>query len=105
MRSLVILVALCAPALAQTPAPGVEWPDCYCTDSRGERVELGERACLVVNGRAFLATCEKALNVTTWRETGEGCVSSGLETGLEGRGPALQTLPVDAEILPAEAQS
>lgn len=105
MRSLILLAALSAPAAAQTPAPGVEWPECYCTDSRGERVEVGQRACLIVNGNAFLATCEKALNVTTWRDTGEGCVSAGPEPGRDGAGPGLQPLPVDAEIVPPEAQS
>lgn len=91
--------------LAAWPAGAVDWPECYCTDSRGDRVEVGERACLKVNGRAFLARCDKALNVTIWRATGEGCVSSRLEPGA-GRGdPRLEPVAVDAHVVLPEAQS
>jgi hypothetical protein len=103
--ALALLLALGAPAAAQTPAPGVSWPDCYCTDSRGARVEIGERACLVINGRAMLARCDKALNVTIWRETGEGCVSARAQRGAGGVEPPLQPGAVDAEIVTPEAQS
>ena len=51
--------------------------DCYCTDASGSRVELGETICLFVDGRAFQARCEMALNNPIWRETGEPCVLSG----------------------------
>lgn len=50
--------------------------ECYCTDSRGTRVELGQTICLYVDGRAFSARCEMVLNNPFWRETGESCLSS-----------------------------
>lgn len=54
----------------------VDWPECYCTDKAGQRVELGELRCLSVDGRDFMARCEMSLNNPMWRELGEGCVSS-----------------------------
>ena len=50
--------------------------DCYCTNSTGERVELGEMVCLFVNGRSFTAQCQMSLNNPMWREVSEGCLSS-----------------------------
>ena len=50
--------------------------DCYCTDSGGSRVELGETICLDVNGRMFMAQCQMSLNNPMWREVAEGCLSS-----------------------------
>lgn len=55
-----------------TPMPGV---DCYCTDSTGQRVEIGERACLTVGRRSFMGFCEMAQNVPIWRDTGDECVT------------------------------
>lgn len=52
--------------------------ECYCTDSGGARIELGETICLQVDGRMFMAQCQMSLNVPMWRETQEGCLSSGL---------------------------
>lgn len=99
MRSIVLLILLAGPAGA------ADWPDCYCTDSQGARVEVGEHACLVVNGRAFVARCDKALNVTIWRQTEEGCVSAGVEPGQGRGGPGLEPLAVDPEVVLPEAQS
>ncbi|SEW13478.1 hypothetical protein SAMN05444851_1623 [Aliiroseovarius sediminilitoris] len=64
------------PTLADVTTPGGKVIDCYCTDTSGSRVELGERICLFVGGRAFMARCEMSLNVPMWRDTGEGCVSA-----------------------------
>lgn len=52
--------------------------DCYCTDKVGERFELGDLVCLSVDSRNFLARCEMAQNVTTWREVDGGCFTSAL---------------------------
>lgn len=80
MRSLLICICACTPALAQQTAdvirPGGKVIDCYCTDSGGGRVELGQEICLFVNGRAFMARCEMALNVPIWRDTGVSCITS-----------------------------
>lgn len=50
--------------------------ECYCTDSTGTRVELGQSICLQVDGRMFTAQCQMSLNVPMWREVASGCLSS-----------------------------
>ena len=98
MRRLAVLAAL--PALFLTPAfadvigPGGKVRECYCTDSKGSRVELGETICLFVDGRAFMAQCQMSLNVPMWREVSDGCVSSRLQSSQ----PRLDPRPVDAGI-------
>lgn len=71
-----ILLALPLPAVADVTTPDGKTIDCYCTDTGGGRVELGEEICLFVNGRAFIALCDMSLNVPIWRDTGVGCLSS-----------------------------
>lgn len=60
-----------------TPLPpakeGFAYPDCFCTDSTGGRVEVGERACLTINRRQMSAICGMSLNNPAWRMEGEGC--------------------------------
>lgn len=73
-----ICLSLCAfPAFADVTGPNGTI-DCYCTDTQGSRVELGESICLKVDGRAFMAKCDMSLNVPIWRDTGDGCLSSEL---------------------------
>jgi hypothetical protein len=76
--ALALLVAA-SPAMADVIGPGGKKIDCYCTDTQGARVELGETICLFVNGRAFMALCDMSLNVPIWRDTGETCLSSKRE--------------------------
>ena len=71
MRYILPLIFLASTAHAQH-----KWPDCYCTDSTGARVELGETICLSVDGREFLAQCQMSLNNPMWREMQSGCVTS-----------------------------
>ncbi|MEM6386345.1 MAG: hypothetical protein AAF718_08940 [Pseudomonadota bacterium] len=78
-RLVFILAVLASPAFADVTGPGGKTIDCYCTDTQGLRVELGETICLVVDGRAFMAQCDMSLNVPIWRDTGSGCISSSLE--------------------------
>jgi|AVFP01.1.fsa_nt_gi hypothetical protein len=87
MYRCVVLAALTAalPAWAETAST----PSCYCTGSRGERVELGETVCLTVGGRSFLALCDMSLNNPAWRDTGQPCVSSFRFEGPERVEPAL----------------
>jgi len=54
----------------------VNWPDCFCTDKTGSRIELGKVICMKVGGRSFMARCEMMLNNPMWRETGDSCVTS-----------------------------
>lgn len=74
-----LLIALGMVAVLDTSAfaeSKVKWPDCYCTDKTGSRVELGQVICMNVGGRSFMARCEMSLNNPMWRETGESCLSS-----------------------------
>jgi len=52
---------------------GYHYPDCYCTDSNGQRVDMGKTACLVIGSRRVLARCDMSLNNPAWREESEGC--------------------------------
>ncbi|MBZ0123629.1 MAG: hypothetical protein K8F31_07050 [Roseovarius sp.] len=86
MKPLIPLVglglALAVPALADGTMGG-KAVDCYCTDSTGGRVELGETICLHVDGKSFMAQCQMSLNNPMWRKVGDGCLSSSLREGLQ----------------------
>lgn len=71
MRAL-IFILLASTATAETGA-GPVWPDCYCTDKNRDRFELGDRICLTVDGRSFMAECQMSQNNPMWRELGEAC--------------------------------
>lgn len=87
-RPLALALLAAAPAAAQGPAaPNLPKAlDCYCTDSTGGRVELGESICLTVDGRSFTAQCQMSLNVPMWREIGQGCLNSALSRPLPQQG-------------------
>lgn len=88
-----MIVALAAtPVFSDVTSPAGKTVDCYCTDSKGGRVELGETICLQVDGRIFMAQCQMSLNVPMWREVSRGCLSSEL------RQPALDPRPVDPHV-------
>ena len=46
---------------------------CYCLTSTGERVALGETACLKTNKGMREARCGLVLNNTSWKFTGKSC--------------------------------
>ena len=75
MRSVLALLLTVTPALADVNNGG-KVIECYCTNTTGDRVELGETICLHVDGRMFMAQCQMSLNVPMWREVQEGCLSS-----------------------------
>jgi hypothetical protein len=52
---------------------GYTYPDCYCTDSKGQRVDMGKTACLIIGSRRVLARCDMSVNNPTWRPESEGC--------------------------------
>jgi hypothetical protein len=58
------------------PAEGYRYPDCFCTDSQGVRVEIGKTACLRVDSQEVLAQCDMSLNNPIWRRVQEGCPTS-----------------------------
>ncbi|KPA22407.1 hypothetical protein shim_06870 [Shimia sp. SK013] len=96
-RLALILCTFAAPVFADGFINGVP-VDCYCTDSKGQRIEVGETICLQVDGRMFMAQCQMSLNVPMWREVSPGCLSSGLIGG-QSRNPLIHTYSIDAEIL------
>lgn len=89
-----LVISATAPAFADVTGPGGKTVDCYCTDSKGARVELGEMICLQVDGRMFMAQCQMSLNVPMWREISKGCLSSSLDR----RQQPVETGGVDAHI-------
>ena len=68
---------LAGPALADWNMNGVTI-DCYCTDTTGGKVDIGEMACLHVDGKMFMAQCDMSLNVPIWRKVSDGCATSSL---------------------------
>ena len=77
MKYLALLLGLSATtAFADVTGPNGRVVECYCTDTQGLRVEMGEQTCLFVDGRAFMATCDMSLNSPIWRDTGQACLSS-----------------------------
>ncbi len=98
-RLIALAVFLCAGATwADVFGPDGKVQDCYCTDSSGARVELGETICLHVDGRMFMAQCQMSLNVPMWREVQQGCLSSRLQSV----DPTLDPRPVHTEIRASE---
>lgn len=55
------------------PKKGFRYPDCFCTDSTGKRVELGKTTCLTIGSQQILARCSMSLNNPTWRRISRGC--------------------------------
>ena len=58
------------------PAKGFRYPDCFCTDSQGKRVEMGRSACLQIGSRSVMAQCDMSLNSPIWRVSEEACPTS-----------------------------
>ncbi len=87
-RAIALSLLTALPAAADVTMPGGKTVECYCTDSSGSRIELGETICLHVDGRMFMAQCQMSLNVPMWREVSEGCAISALQ-----QSPAPDDLP------------
>ena len=81
MWRVVPILLVATPALADAPPPGKRVIECYCTDTSGARVEMGEIICLTVGGRMFTAQCQMSVNMPMWRELNAGCESSTLRGG------------------------
>nr|WP_245815144.1 hypothetical protein [Shimia gijangensis] len=80
--------------------------DCYCTDTQGGEVDVGETICLHVDGRSFMAQCQMSLNVPIWREVAPSCLSSGLtrpSVGGQSRNPAIHSGGVNAKVFPSKS--
>lgn len=103
MKRLILLISLLtapamAPAFADETGPGGKTVECYCTDSSGARIELGETICLQVDGRMFMAQCQMSLNSPMWREVEKGCLSGSLSPLLRGSDQLLQSRGVYPKI-------
>ena len=95
-----ILALTAAPAFADYNMNG-KIIDCYCTDSTGGHIDIGETICLHVGGRMFTAQCQMSLNVPMWREISNGCLSSQLRPNAlpqSLRDPAINPLAIDAHV-------
>lgn len=57
------------------PKEGFRYPDCFCTDSQGKRIELGKTTCLQIGSSQVMARCAMSLNNPTWRRLSDGCPS------------------------------
>ena len=103
IRIALLAIVLATPAFADVKGPGGRIVECYCTDTQGLRVELGDTICLMVDGRAFMAQCDMSLNVPIWRDTGVGCLSSSAEPSLRQQllklgHPSVETGPVEPPV-------
>jgi hypothetical protein len=87
MKRFAIFLALAPLAAQAQDQDQTKTIECYCTDSSGGRVELGDSICLQVGGRMFTAQCQMSLNVPMWRETHNGCLSSQAELPFSPLGP------------------
>lgn len=70
MAVIAAVVALTAAGDAFAAPPDA---DCTCRNRDGSKYELGQTACLRVDGTSYLARCEMNLNVTTWKKLRDGC--------------------------------
>ena len=57
------------------PKDGFRYPDCFCTDSEGKRIELGQMTCLKIGSQQVLARCAMSVINPTWRHISQGCPS------------------------------
>jgi hypothetical protein len=97
MRMILALILMSGPALADGTIGG-KTVDCFCTDTNGGRVELGQTICLQVDGRMFMAQCQMSLNVPMWREVAQGCLSASRQQPLQSVQPSFDPGLVDAHI-------
>jgi len=101
MKRLLALV-LILPALAHAqdnhkdfselypPMKGVEY---YCTDSTGQRVDLGNIICITASCTTWMARCEMSANnnLALWRKLQDGCPGATLLDRVKRLQPAAQT--------------
>lgn len=92
MTRLATLLALLALPAAADVTDGDRTIECYCTDSTGGRVELGESICLQVDGNMFMAQCQMSLNVPMWRKVQDGCLTGALRPPPDRLGDPLAPL-------------
>ncbi len=99
MKWLTLALSLCATTAFADYNMNGKTIECYCTDTSGGRVELGDSICLFVDGRSFMAQCQMSLNVPMWREVAPSCLSSDLQSSpRQSRQPSIDTFSIDTKI-------
>ncbi len=77
MRSISRGLLFSLAAVALSP-PGIASATCTCVNKGGALYELGERVCIRVNGKAYLAECQMNLNNTSWQKVADECPIASL---------------------------
>lgn len=104
-----IALALIVPALAYAqdnhkefselypPMKGVEY---YCTDSTGQRVDLGNIICITASCTTWMARCEMSANnnLARWRKLQDGCPGATLLDRLQRLQPAVDAGAVHPKV-------
>lgn len=99
MKNFALFLTLFAmPVHAGATYPSGKPVECYCTDRKGARIELGETICMNLGGRLYMAQCQMSLNVPMWREVQKGCLNSSLRTLPDAGQDPLQSLLVHTHI-------
>lgn len=70
------------------PLPGVEY---YCTDSVGDRVEVGQVICITASCQTWMARCEMTASnrMAIWRKLQDGCPGVSVQGRLQRLKPAV----------------
>ena len=83
IANMALFAALMMTAALQARAAAAE---CTCTNRDGTRFNMGDVACIRVDGQAYMAECALNLNVTSWRKISDGCpVASSTEPPMSRR--------------------
>jgi hypothetical protein len=79
----ILAIILLLPALAHAEgmkhsvkskdAPPLRKIELYCTDSNGQRRELGAVICITASCLTWTAKCDMSLNNVMWRKLQDGC--------------------------------
>lgn len=78
-----ILLGMTAAVAALFAADAARAHNCTCRNRDGSKYELGQIACLRVDGNVYMARCEMNLNVSTWKKLRDGCpTAAGMSTPL-----------------------
>ena len=80
--ALLVVTLVSAVAGTHSAASFAADPICTCRNKDGSKLELGQTACIRVGDTAYLARCEKDLNVMTWRKLRDECPEARLSVAL-----------------------
>ncbi len=75
-----LLLGMIAAVAALLAADLARAHSCTCRNRDGSKYQLGQIACLRVDGNVYMARCEMDLNVSTWKKLRDGCPTAGMST-------------------------